>query len=652
MKIVQILFLLLFISLPSLAGETMSTVDTTGTAGARVADMRILLNAFTAVAEDHIAGTLRGMKILSESGEVRSGDWNAMKGTLAEFSRSEINAAAVWYARPDGHYYTVEKGLVDQSLSDRPYFPRLMAGTIVVGDLVISKSTGKRTAILAVPIWKNGKVSGALGLSLSSDKMSRMLQEKLALPSDMVFYALDTQGQSSLHKESNLLFTFPSDIGSKTLKDAVREMLSRQEGVVRYEFHGEKIVVYKRSQLTGWVFAIGFVANPATGAAGNAMAPIISELEKELSLKLNRIDTELAVAAQGLSKTGLRGLEARKILQNLCRTTPFAVDCATIDSAGTMLIVEPEEYRMFEGADLGKQEQVVRLQKTRKPVLSEVFLTVEGFDAVDIEHPVFSPQGKFLGAVSILVKPESLLASVATDIVQGLPIDVWAMQTDGRILYDPDREEIGRMLFSDPVYQPFLQLQTLGARISKVRSGSGNYEFLGKGLNKPVTKSAYWTSVGLYGTEWRVVATHALADDSAQAKRELSELGVNSSEEALRELAGRTELQNALAGYDRATIQHLFSKFIAEQYGIYSIQWVDAHGVNRDGYPEENSLTNYDFHSGKTPASKSILRALFEKNENSFEAPLVEGREGNFFLVPVRKGDAYLGMIYIIRVRP
>ena len=652
MKILKILFLLLIFSLPAMAGETMSCTDTKGNEAARVADMRILLNAFTAFAEEHIEGTLRGMKILSETEEVLSGDWNAMKGPLTEFSRSGINAAAVWYARPDGHYYTVEKGLTDQSLSDRSYFPRLMAGTTVVGDLVISKSTGKRTAILAVPIWKHGKVSGALGVSLSADKMSRMLQERMALPGDMVFYALDAQGQSSLHKESNRLFTFPSDIGSKTLKAAAQEMLSRQEGVVRYEFHGEKIVVFKRSQLTGWVFAIGFVAGPATDAAGDELPPIISELQEELSLKLNKIDADLTKAAKGLSKTGLHSPEARKILQDLCRTAPYAVDCATIDGAGTMLIVEPEVYRKFEGAAIGKQEQIVRLHKSRKPVLSKVIRTVEGFDAVDIEHPVFSPQGKFVGSVSILIKPESLLAGVAANLVQGLPIDVWAMQTDGRILYDPDREEIGRMLFDDPIYKSFPQLQSLGATISKERSGTGSYEFLGKGLNNPETKYAYWTTIGLYGTEWRVVATHALADDGAQAKRGLSELGVKSSEEALRELAGQAELKEALAGNDKVKVQEIFRAFLAEQYGIYAIQWIDALGINRYGYPEENSLTNFNFHSRKTLASNYILKALSEKSEGSFEAPLMEGKEGAFFLVPVQKGDTHLGMIYIIRIRP
>lgn len=652
MKTVHFLFLLLMFALPAPAGGAMADPCTKGTLEARVADTHILLNSFTAFAEEHIEGMLRVMKILSATEEVKSGDWNTMQSLLAEFSGSAPDAAAVWYVRPDGHYYTVEKGLTDHSLTDRPYFPRLMTGSTVVGNLVISKSTGKRTAILAVPIWKDGAVSGALGVSLSSEKMSRMLQQKMSLPGDMVWYALDEHGQSSLHRESSRLFGFPSDIGSKTLKDAVQDMLSRPEGVVRYEFHGEKIVVFKRSQLTGWVFAIGFGVDPAAGAAENTMPPIISEVEKELNLKLNAIDAELARAAQGLSTAGLRSEEARKILRKLCRTAPSAVDCATVDSAGTMLTVEPEEYRKFEGAAIGTQEQIVRLHTSGKPVFSRVIRTVEGFDAVDIEHPVYSPQGEFVGSVSLLIRPESLLSSVFGNLVQGLPIDVWAMQTDGRILFDPDREEIGRMLFDDPIYEPFPQLQSLGRTISKERSGSGRYVFLGKGLDKPVTKQAQWTSVGLYGTEWRVVVTHTLAEDGAQARRNLSELGLKSSEEALRELAGRAQLKEALVVNDTAAVQRLFSTFLEEQYGIYAIQWVDARGINRYGCPEENSLWNFDFTTRKTSASHHIVKALAEKTESSFEAPLMEGKEGTFFLAPVHNGETYLGMIYSIRVRP
>ncbi len=259
MKIVRMLILLLMVSLPAVAAETTPAAHTKDDGGARAADMRILLNTFTAYTEEHVEGILRGLKVLSVTAEAKSGDWSAMKGLLGEFAGSGINPAAVWYARTDGRYYTVEKGLTDQNISDRPYFPRLMAGKVVVGELVISRSTGKRATVIAVPIWKDRKVIGALGVSVSADELSRMLQERTALPEDMVFYALDEKGQCSLHSKSGLLFAFPSDMGSESLKDAVKEMLSKREGMVSYDFRGRKTVFFKRSKLTGWVFAVGVV---------------------------------------------------------------------------------------------------------------------------------------------------------------------------------------------------------------------------------------------------------------------------------------------------------------------------------------------------------------------------------------------------------
>jgi hypothetical protein len=162
----------------------------------QVADMRILLNTFTSLAEEHLGGIERTLKILAVTEEAKSGDWNVMKGLLTEFSRSDINSAAVWYTRTDGNYYTVEKGLTDQNISDRAFFTRLLSGDNVVGDLAISKSTGKRVAVIAVPIWKDGKVIGGLGVSVDVDKLSRKLQETMALPRIWSFMPLTRKGDS------------------------------------------------------------------------------------------------------------------------------------------------------------------------------------------------------------------------------------------------------------------------------------------------------------------------------------------------------------------------------------------------------------------------------------------------------------------------
>ncbi len=654
---ILILFLLVsfsMVSFPAIAAEPTSGVCEKCDRQMRAADMRIMLATFTALAEEQIMGIQRSLRILSLTQEAASGDWNVMKDLLAGFNTSGIHPAAVWYARTDGRYYTVEKGLQEQDISDRPYFSRLMAGEDVAGDLVISRSTGMRAAVIAVPIRKGGKVTGGLGVSLSADEVSRKLQEVMALPKEMVIYALDAKGQTSLHRVSSLLFAFPSDMGSRTLKEAVQEMLSRQEGVVRYDFHGEKTVFYKRSPVTGWVFAIGVAeaASAGAAAAGDTMPLILSELEKEVTLKLQHTDAGLAKAAKKLSETGLQGPGARKILLDLCRSTPYAIDCAAVHRSGRMITIEPGEYHKFEGSDISKQEQVIRLRETKRPVFSKVFRTVEGFDAVDIEHPVFAAEGEFMGAVSILIRPESLISGVATPLVRGLPVDIWAMQKDGRIIYDPDEEEVGRMLFDDPIYTPFPSLLSLGMTISKERSGSGRYEYLGTGLKKPVQKEAYWTTAVLHETEWRLVVTHTLAEDGSHARRDLSELGIKSFEESLRDLAGDTGLKEALSGNNKEKIQGIFRKFYADHNGIYAIQWVDQLGINRYGCPEENSPVNFDFHSLKTPSSPYILKALAEKKESSFETPLAEGKEGLFFMVPVHKGDAYLGMVYMIRLKP
>jgi len=222
-------------------------------------DMRSLLNAYSAFADEHFKSIICGLKVLAATGEVKSGEWQKMEGLLEEFDDCGITAAAVWYAEKDGGYYTVEKGLTGGNLSDRTYFPGLIAGNEVRGDLVISRSTGKRAAIFAVPVKKGETVNGALGVSLSVDEVSVVLAGQMGLPQNFVFYALDSKGRTSLHSRPELLFAYPSDMGSETLNEAVRKMLSENEGMVEYDYQGRKKVYFRKSSLTGWVYALGAV---------------------------------------------------------------------------------------------------------------------------------------------------------------------------------------------------------------------------------------------------------------------------------------------------------------------------------------------------------------------------------------------------------
>jgi len=648
MKAARVILLFLVFSLLPLAAA--QTVSAQNQGGEQVADLSLLLNSFAALGEGHVESVLRGLRLISVTEEARSGEWERMRGLLVEFDRSGIKAAAIWFVLPDGSYYSLAKGLTGHSLRDREYFPTLMAGEEITGALVLSKSTGKRTTIVAVPIRKNGEIIGALGASLSVEEISRMLDEKMGLPGNIIFYALDQKGQTSLHKVSAMLFAYPSDMGSRSLAETVDEMLASPEGVVTYDFYGERVAVFKKHPLTGWVYVIGMI----TGRPGQQVAelpPILSELERDITAELNRMDHDLGRLAEEISEENLKTAETRKMLGDFCRSYPYVVDCSVVDRNGIMVLVEPEEYAKFEGSDISTQEQVIRLQESKKPVLSKVIKAVEGFDAVDLEHPLFFPTGELAGSISVLFRPDTLLAAIISPVVQGLPVDVWLMQKDGRILYDPDATEVGRMLFNDSIYESYPQLLALGTLIANEKSGTGRYEYLGRGLQKPVMKDAYWTTVGLHGTEWRFVVIHVRAGHSLSPGKDRGKPGKVSNADALRTLAKDPEITKALSGNDVGRLLSLFMDFYLEQEGLYAVQWLDRQGINRYGYPEEDSLINFDMKSSRTPSSKRMIEVLTEKKESSFESPLVEGKTGTFFMVPVYEGGEYLGMLYTIRLK-
>jgi hypothetical protein len=221
-------------------------------------DGRVTLEAYRAAVEAHLEGVLAATRMLAATEEARSGEWSRIRGPLVVLAANTKEHAAVWFARPDGSYFSTDKGATGETLRDRAYFPTLLAGHDVVGALVISKSSGKRSLIIASPVLVDGKVAGAVGVSVDAAKLAASIDQAIRFPTDVVFYALDQQGQTALHRAGDLIFVFPSDVGSKTLSDAVKTMLSRPEGLVHYQYSGsDKTALFQRSQLTGWVFVLG-----------------------------------------------------------------------------------------------------------------------------------------------------------------------------------------------------------------------------------------------------------------------------------------------------------------------------------------------------------------------------------------------------------
>jgi hypothetical protein len=225
-------------------------------------DAQSLLSAFMSYTDLRISSVQQSLDLLAATTEGRSGQWADMKDMLSNYQKDD-DRLVVWYALPDGRYYTVGKGLMNVSLSDRSYFPALMAGRKITGALVISKSTGQRSAVIAIPIEKDGQVVGAIGASLFLDQLADQVSSVLDLRTYTTFFALAPNGLTTLHRKTERHFLDPRELGSETLKKAVNEMLSGTAGEVSYEFdNATKKAIYRTSPVTQWKFVITFSAVP------------------------------------------------------------------------------------------------------------------------------------------------------------------------------------------------------------------------------------------------------------------------------------------------------------------------------------------------------------------------------------------------------
>jgi len=233
---------------------------------------------------------------------------------------------------------------------------------------------------------------------------------------------------------------------------------------------------------------------------------------------LQTLDLNVQEAANIIGKNGLTSSEAKAALAKLYVSTPFLTDCAILDSKGVMLIVEPPAAKNLEGTDLSRQEQVKELHSSKKPALSKMFMAVEGAYGIVLQYPVFSSSGEFIGSVSAFFKPQAFFSPLAETILTDDKFEVWVVDDNGTIIYDQDKEEIGKNIFADEMYKSYPDCIKFVENIIKEDSGSGSYEFLSKGLNQPVKKEGIWKAVMLNGSKWHVAVVEAKDKEIALKK--------------------------------------------------------------------------------------------------------------------------------------
>ncbi len=246
---------------------------------------------------------------------------------------------------------------------------------------------------------------------------------------------------------------------------------------------------------------------PASVTDGDA-ATLLIHLQSDITAALEALDGHLSHAAFELGKTDLSGAAARGTLANLSATDPSIIDCTVSNANGTILAVEPAAYRDVEGMEIGGQAHVRHILATKRPIMSETITVAEEIPAAVIVAPVFTNEGLFVGFSSIVFRPEVLIGGIAGPAANGTPYQVMVVQTDGRVIYDTDPAQIGKMTFEDPLYVDYPDLLDVARRVAGERYGTATYGFTDGG--EAVQKEITWTTAGLHGVEWRVAVIRAV----------------------------------------------------------------------------------------------------------------------------------------------
>jgi len=180
-----------------------------------------------------------------------------------------------------------------------------------------------------------------------------------------------------------------------------------------------------------------------------------------------------------------------------------------LDERGKIVYNFPETSSV--GNDISQQKHIRELLRDHKPVISDVFKAVEGFDSIAVHVPVFRG-AVFKGSIGILINFESLAKRYLDVIKIGETGYAWVLSRDGTILYTPVTGLTGKAVTEVIKDSPPL-IAMVNAMLNG-REGAAVYSFdkIGTRDVGQTTKYAVYFPVQIGDTFWSISIASAEED--------------------------------------------------------------------------------------------------------------------------------------------
>ena len=201
----------------------------------------------------------------------------------------------------------------------------------------------------------------------------------------------------------------------------------------------------------------------------------------------------------------------RRLMDVLYETSKQQLRALTrVDAKGRIIYTTPAMPNIV-GRDISSQEHIKEVLRTKQPVVSDVFKSVQGFDTVALHVPVFRNK-TYQGTIGIAIDFDSLSGRYLDDIRIGKTGYAWMISRGGKELYGPDHGDTGRSAYEN--FRDYPSILAMLDNMINGRRGVTTFRFdkIGGQTVKPFTEHAVYMPIPIANTFWSIAVSSSEMD--------------------------------------------------------------------------------------------------------------------------------------------
>ena len=172
---------------------------------------------------------------------------------------------------------------------------------------------------------------------------------------------------------------------------------------------------------------------------------ILNQVENEILDQFTAYRTALQKLStrQDIITTTDQGKRILKFYYELNQDVISAI--SRVDRNGKVVYTYPKRPELI-GTNISNQSHVQKIQQTQKPVLSDIFQSIQGYNALAYHYPIFL-NGTFDGSVAILIPFTTVFEKKLSQVELTKGGKAWLVSGDGIILHSPFKSDYGASFF-------------------------------------------------------------------------------------------------------------------------------------------------------------------------------------------------------------